>query len=438
MEGVGASAACMSPATGTMSRMKRKAANDLSTTGMAGSGGGADAGTSGGAGVSPAAATGKVGSVKTRKRAARRSRDRHRRRVAKAGGAAEAADDEGAVPVNEANDGGAAEAADVGGAADEDAANDGGAAEAADVGGAADVDEANDGGAAEAAGVGGAADEDAFPTQVDESNICQLIAQALVLKFQYLLANEGMLFKTCDGNSITVGQLINLGMKALEDGLYGEAIRITQLVLVLRQSCVFQPVFGDALLDPTKDGAGIAVKVLRENAGRVAVKPFLVPILYTVNVERNGAGVNRLAGILKVTHVSLLQNAEVHPLRDAWHQCLRPVYSMPFLTWILQDRCPELPDTPGLTWVTCYRNKIEEDYRAKCINARAEGGRHPPKPEQRVVLEGEFAKSPQDRDLVVLACQMHRDGGPYDMPGDWALECFKLFLSDEARQPRGR
>ena len=418
MEGVGASAACMSPATGTMSRMKRKAANDLSTTGMAGSGGGADAGTSGGAGVSPAAATGKVGSVKTRKRAARRSRDRHRRRVAKAGGAAEAADDEGAVPVNEANDGGAAEAADVGGAAD--------------------VDEANDGGAAEAAGVGGAADEDAFPTQVDESNICQLIAQALVLKFQYLLANEGMLFKTCDGNSITVGQLINLGMKALEDGLYGEAIRITQLVLVLRQSCVFQPVFGDALLDPTKDGAGIAVKVLRENAGRVAVKPFLVPILYTVNVERNGAGVNRLAGILKVTHVSLLQNAEVHPLRDAWHQCLRPVYSMPFLTWILQDRCPELPDTPGLTWVTCYRNKIEEDYRAKCINARAERRRSPSKPEQRVVLEGKFAKSPQDRDLVVLPCQMHMNGGPYDMPGDWALECFKLFLSDEARQPRGR
>ena len=89
--------------------MKRKAANDLSTTGRAGSGGGADAGTSGGAGVSPAAATGKVGSVKTKKRAARRSRHRHRRRVAKAGGAAEAADDEGAVPVNEANDGGAAQ-----------------------------------------------------------------------------------------------------------------------------------------------------------------------------------------------------------------------------------------------------------------------------------------------------------------------------------------
>ena len=163
-----------------------------------------------------------------------------------------------------------------------------------------------------------------------------------------------------------------------------------------------------------------------------------MPILFTVNAERNGVGVNRLAGVLKVTHVSLLQNAEVHPLRDAWHQCLRPVYSMPFLTWIFQERCPELPDTPGLTWVTCYRNKIEEDYRAKCINARAERRRSPSKPEQRVVLEGKFAKSPQDRDLVVLACQMHRDGGPYDMPGDWALECFKLFLSDEARQPRGR
>ena len=136
---------------------------------------GATEGTSGGAGVSHAAATEKRGSVKTAKRNARRKGERHRRQAAKAGGAAEAAD----------------------------------------VGGAADVDEANDGGAAEAAGVGGAADEDAFPTQVDESNICQLIAQALVLKFQYLLANEGMLFKTCDGNSITVGQLIDLGMKAL-------------------------------------------------------------------------------------------------------------------------------------------------------------------------------------------------------------------------------
>ena len=102
-------------------------------------------------------------------------------------------------------------------------------------------------------------------------------------------------------------------------------------MLVLRQSCVFQPVFGEALFDLTKDGASIAVKVLRENAGRVAVKPFLVPILFTVNAERNGAGVNRLAGVLKVTHVSLLQNAEVHPLRDAWHQYPRPVCSMLFL-----------------------------------------------------------------------------------------------------------
>lgn len=182
--------------------------------------------------------------------------------------------------------------------------------------------------------------------------------------------------------------------------------------MVLRQSCVFQSVFGEALFDLTYDGASIVVKILRENAGRVAVKPFLVPILFTVNAERNGVGVNRLAGVLKVTHVSLLQNAE--------------------------KRCPELPDTRGLTWVKCYRNKIEKDHRAKCINARAEGRRSPSKPEQRVVLEGKFAKSPQDRDLVVLPCQMHRDGGPYDMPGDWAMECFKLFLSDEARQPRGR
>ena len=185
-------------------------------------------------------------------------------------------------------------------------------------------------------------------------------------------------------------------MKALEDGLYGEAIRITQLVMVLRQSCVFQPVFGEALFDHIKDGASIVVKVLRDNAGRVAVKPFLVPILYTVNVERNGPGVNRLAGILKVTHVSLLQNAEVHPLRDAWHQYLRPVCSMRFLTWILQKRCPELPDTRGLTWVTCYRNKIEKDHRAKCINARAEGRRSPSKPEQRVVLKGE-SRQPRER-----------------------------------------
>ena len=386
----------MSPATGTMSRMKRKAANDLSTTGMAGSGGGADAGTSGGAGVSPAAATGKVGSVKTRKRAARRRRDRHRRRVAKAGGAAEAADDEGAVPVNEANDGCAAEAADAGGAADVDLANEDGAAEAADDEGAVPANDANDGGAAEAADAGAAADVDSFPTQVDESNILQLIEEALVLKFQYLLANEGMELKTRDGNSITVGELIDLGMKALEDGLYGEAIRITQLVMVLRQCGVFQPVFGEALFDLTKDGGRIVVEILRENAGRVAVKPFLVFILYTVNVERNGAGVNRLAGILKVTHVSLLQNAEVHPLRDAWHQYLRPVCSMRFLTWILQKRCPELPDTRGLTWVKYYRKKIEKDYRAKRSKARAEGRRRPPKPEQRVVLKGE-SRQPRER-----------------------------------------
>ena len=330
----------------------------------------------------------------------------------------------------------------MGSAADVNAANDGGAAEAADVGGAADVDEDNDCGAAEAADVGGAADVDAFPTEVDESNIFQLLEQALVLKFQYLLANEGMELKTCDGNSITVGELIDLGMKALRDGLYGEAIRVSQLVLVLRQSRVFQPVFGNALFDLTKDGGRIVVEILRENEGRVEVKPFLVPIFFTVNLDRNGAGVNRLAGILLVTHVSLLQNADVYPLRDAWHQylhqCLRPVCDMLFLTWILQKRCPELPETPGLTWVTCYRNKIEEDYRAKCINARAEERRRPPEPEQRVVLEGKFARSPQDRDLVVLPCQMHRDGGPYDMPGDWAVECFKLFLSDEARQPRGR
>merc|ERR1719478_1056 len=38
----------------------------------------------------------------------------------------------------------------------------------------------------QAAKAGGAADVDAFPTQVDETNISQLIAQALVLKFQYL------------------------------------------------------------------------------------------------------------------------------------------------------------------------------------------------------------------------------------------------------------
>ena len=137
----------------------------------------------------------------------------------------------------------------MGSAADVNAANDGGAAEAADVGGAADVDEDNDCGAAEAADVGGAADVDAFPTEVDESNIFHLIEQASVLKFQYLLANEGLELKTCDGNSITVGQLIDLGMKALEDGLYGEAIRITQLVMVLRQSRVSQPVFGEALFD---------------------------------------------------------------------------------------------------------------------------------------------------------------------------------------------
>ena len=68
---------------------------------------------------------------------------------------------------------------------------------------------------------------------------------------------------------------------------------------------------------------------------------------------------------------------------------------MPFLTWILQKRCPELPDTRGLTWVKCYRKKIEKDYRAKRSKARAEGRRRPPKPEQRVVLKGE-SRQPRD------------------------------------------
>ena len=278
-----------------------------------------------------------------------------------------------------------------------------------------------------AANKGQAAAEIANPAGVDERNFFRILAEALILKFQYLLANEGMVLAKRGGKRVTVGDLIDSGMKALEGGLYGEAIRVSQLLMVLQQCGVAQPIFGDAIFDATNDRGGSVERILGDNNGRVAVNRFHIPIFFTVNRTRNGAGVNRCAGILEVTHVSLIENAQVEPWRGALHLYRRHVCSALILTWRSQERCAALPGMGGLTWVQCYLDRIEKVYQDRCRAARAGGGTSPPAPEQRVVLEGNFVRCTQARDLVVAPCQTHRDEGPYDLPQDWVKQCFQRF-----------